>query len=417
MTWVLNLHENVNFHNGNSLNADSVISTFDYYIANNIGTALDTVTSYEATGEYQVTLSLSAPSAELMYYLSVSTISIFDTTAYDEMGLVVEAAYMAGSGPYMITDYAIGDYITFEAVEDYWYPERQAHIETVTCDIISNTSTQASALSSGELDYGDVMIYTTYETLMGNDNLNIIQSEDGCKTIWFNVDNGLCEYLSNDRVREALTMMIDMEQVMLVASGGYGGLNYNALNYGIDYVDGHVYDPEGGLAILEEEGIDPSDITLTAITNAFASDLFVNIQAQLMEYGVTLEFVVQELPAVLTAGLNGEWDLWCEMGGLTALPYYGSAIGSIWSETAGQPVVQDNDIVDTIASLTSDYLNAADLDEGYAILEEAVAILDENYAYIGSYSSARWAVFSDRIQNPVVCANSGSWYIWDSWVE
>lgn len=411
-TWVLNLREDVYFHNGNKLTADSAIGSFAFYEEWDL-VSFDTIDSIEATGEYQLTFQLNSVGPESPDFFALY---VFDYTCYEEYGYTSEAAVGAGSGPYEIVDYALGDTVTLQAVEDFWDSSRQAHIETVTYKIISNTTTAFTALSAGELDYGQITDYSNYEMLVDSAD-HVILTDDGSNSIvWINAD-GLCEYLSNPVVREALCLMIDSEQVMMASSGGYGGNHYNCINTAFTYYEeNRTYDPEAGLALLEAEGIDPSDIVLTALVSANNSSMFGNIQSQLMECGVTMNFTATDMNVVMTAGMAGEWDLWSEGGGLGAIASYSVSLTNLWGADAAQKVVTDPVVSVEVADLIAAGNSSTDLDFFYDCLAEICQILDENYVYLCHCYGVNWSCFSSNVANPVVDKSTNAWIIYESWI-
>lgn len=57
-------------------------------------TLVANMTSYEATGDYEFTIHLAAPNVNFASELSFFQTGIFDTSLYEELGYVVEAANM-----------------------------------------------------------------------------------------------------------------------------------------------------------------------------------------------------------------------------------------------------------------------------------------------------------------------------------
>lgn len=419
LTWVLNLHEDVYFNNGKNLTAQSVLDSFQYHIDINNDVQLSDVSTYEATGEYQVTMILNNPDPEFMTKMAVANFAIFDTTLYKEYGANVDAAYMSGSGPYYISDYGVGDYITFTASPDHWNSERQAHIETIDCKVILDANSQATALASGALDYGAVTDYVLYETLSGYDDLTLISMPEtiAYRPVWLNssTESGYTDMLNNVRVREALCMMVDTEQVALAYGGGYGANGNNAFSSYVDYDHSRVYDPEGGLAILEEEGIDPADIVLTGITSTATSAIFINLQAQLGDCGVTLNFTLQDDPAVISAMRAGEWDLFSNNGGMTSLAF-NAPIANTLGSGANAIYVPDADVRSYVAGYADAAQVATSEEAKMDALAELARVLDEEYLYIASVNACSWYSFSENIINPVIDYNMMGWRPWNSWV-
>lgn len=413
--WVLNLHEDVTFANGNAMTAQTVYDCLEVLCANGQTTIFEPLESYGVTGDYQLTFTYVEPNAEFPYQVAVGHLGIFDPTMVMENGVHVDSMYMAGTGPYYISDYATGDYMTFTANPNYWNADRMAHIETVNCKVILDSNTQITTLASGEMALGSITDYINYETISMNDDLTIIDYYGAGRPMFFNV-SGLCPELSNIRVREALTMMIDIDEVSLATSGGYGGTFSNAFNDGVDYEHTRIYDPEGALAILEEEGVDPADIVLTGIVDAPVSGLYTNLQAQFAECGVTLNFSVQDSPAVMSAGWAGEWDIWSESGGVNRYTYL-SPITMMFGETGMHNMCRDPEIDPILWELIAEAavgLTREDAAEKYV---EIAKVLDESYAYIGNVRVPSWYAYNDTLTNVIIDQNNGGWRTWDAWIS
>lgn len=418
-TWVWEIREGIDFMNGNPLNAESVVGSMSFRLNELGGTVVDNLLDYEATGEYQVTVTLSAPNGDLMNQLCNAHTAIFDHTMYETYGATVEAAYMASSGPYYISDYGIGDYLTLTAVEDHWNEDRQAHIETITVKCITNTSTYMNTMMSGESDFVTITNYEYFEILSTYDHVNIMvnSAPAGYKAYWLNSGStaNSAEYLSNVRVREALCMLIDEDELAYAISGDYAVMGENAISAMIPYEDNRVYDPDAALAILAEEGIDPSDIVLEGLCSATNAVAFTNIQAQWMDYGITMNFVSQDGNVTMTAALEEEWDVWSEAGALSVYAM-GSACNTLFGQNATYSLVLDDDLHAQVADLVDAAFSTVDNDEKLAYLADICQICDENYLYFGPAADTRWYAVSERIANPSLCCLTGTWRAWDSWI-
>lgn len=419
LDWTLTLHDNVTFTNGNPLTAESVKNSLEYIVAVDGNTVLDTVESIEVTGEYEVIFHLYAPNPEFMYGLGIVHTGIFDTTELLVSGESLDNYQGIGSGPYYISDYGIGDFITLTAKEDHWNADRQGHIETFYCKYISDNSAQLIALQSGELDIALISTYDSYETLqITNPDLQVITNYGSTTPYWMNLAGWGGEYLSNVRVREALVKLIDFEQVMIAATNGYGEVVNNAFNSAIEYdhSDLYYYAPEEGLAILEEEGIDPSDIVITPIVQSNAAAPYGNIQSQLLEYGIQFNYSATDMNAVTTAGRNGEWDVWNQSGGINRYAFVAPltmGFGSAGNFNFIQDDVLDPICIDLIEQITV----AADRDTEIDLVNELAQTLAENYTYLGNYRSNNWLIYNDRVKNVGVDQYIVQWRLWDSWVE
>lgn len=410
--WTLNLHEDVFFANGRPLTAEAVYSCFEYLYVVGGNTTLAGY-DFEVTGDYQLTVTMDAPAPEFMVVFASPELGICDCTELWETGDTVESCYMIGSGPYYVSDYGLGDYITFTAVEDHWNADRQAHIETINAKIVTNSTTISTAIQAGETDHAVIYGYSDYEILYDLDGYNLLEVI-GNTTITMINDSGYgCEYLTNSRVREALIMLIDVDEAFLTATYGYGVLQPNAFSTLVDYTQDRTYDPEGALAILEEEGVDPNDIVLTGIASSDA--LFSNLQSQWSEYGITLEFTAMDSAAVRTAGMYGEWDLWTDGGGLSDISF-SSGLKNLFANGGAVQMIHDTDAQAYAEELMFSATSQDTMQDMYSVLADLAAYLDEYNNYIFSSASYSWPVFSDKIQNATFCGVVGHWRAWESWV-
>ncbi len=419
LTLTLTLREDAYFTNGKNVTAEDVEKSMDFHVYERGGVVLNNMAGYAATGEYEFEFYFTAPNVAYMIQLSIPHTSIFDATAYEELGNVTEAAYMAGSGPYYISDYAIGDYIVLTAKEDYWYEERQPHIETITCKVITYASTAHGAFVAGDTDYMMIVGYENMEAVLNVDEAYVVTAAGtpAYTCVWINSSEDALagEYTSNPRVREALCMMIDVETLVLSTSSVYGRVGTNASSAAFEYTDNRTYDPEGALAILAEEGIDPADIQLTALCTSNNSTAFTVIQSMFMDCGVSLNFIEQDGPAVMTAGIAGSWDLWMEGGGMNSYNM-ATSFGVLMGETSVFQVVKDAEYQSVVAGLVETAFGSTSMEERDGYVNEILQILDENYLYLASTGGTSWFGFSDRIANIKYHYASNYWYFWDSWI-
>lgn len=416
LVWVLDFHENVDFANGKHMDAEAIYSSLKYHdeIVNYAG--FSSISDYSVTGEYQITITFSAPDPEFMLTFSDPKSGIFDAEMLWETGDNVDSCYMIGSGPYVITDYAAGDYITFTAVEDHWNSERQAHIETLYGKVITDTTTIATSIQSGEMDHAPVSDAFSYEMLSDLDIDYSFIEQAGNNLICMINDAGYgSEYLANDRVREALIMMIDIEELAYVSYGGYGIQVPNAFSSEVDYTHDRTHDPDTALAILAEEGIDPSAIVMTGLATAVSVDMFSNLQAQWALYGVTLDFTTLDMAAARSAGLAGEWDVWIEGGGLSDI-FYSNGLKNTLLEGGNNQIVSDPDTLALLTELTNEATTQPTVESMLEVMAEMAEILDEHHSYIVTTTAVSWPCYSNDIQNFNFCEVACQWRTWESWL-
>ncbi|NTW40274.1 MAG: ABC transporter substrate-binding protein, partial [Cellulomonadaceae bacterium] len=120
-TWVFTLREGATFQDGTPVTSADVVFTYQTAMTDpesRLGGYLSSVTSVEATGDLEVTFTLSAPYAP--FDRQTTLVPIVPEAAYTSMGAEAFGRAPVGSGPYAVTDWAAGDSITLERYDDYW---------------------------------------------------------------------------------------------------------------------------------------------------------------------------------------------------------------------------------------------------------------------------------------------------------
>ena len=131
---------------------------------------------------------------------------------------------MDGTGPYKLTDYVADDHLTFDVRKDYkWGPDGAATSapgtpQRVVFRIVQNLTTQANLLLSGELSSA---------TITGPDAARLkaqqfseVKTVSGPTDLFYNQRPG--HPGSDQKVREALTKALDLEQIRKVVTEGSG---------------------------------------------------------------------------------------------------------------------------------------------------------------------------------------------------
>ncbi|WP_436936159.1 ABC transporter substrate-binding protein [Halovenus marina] len=164
------LHEGVEFHNGEELTAQHVVDSYERHENTSFGTQVfDDVLYSVADGDYSLRIYGQVPDVEASRRLPVPY--IFSNEQMDlEPGAMDPRSEAApiGTGPYQFSEMEGGQYWILERHDNYWMqnvgvdnkgwsdgagdvPDRPP-IQTLDLSIITETSTRAGALESGEID-------------------------------------------------------------------------------------------------------------------------------------------------------------------------------------------------------------------------------------------------------------------------
>lgn len=307
LTWVFQIRDDVSFTNGNKLTAQSMVDCWEYTIQYQ-PSYFTNIESIEATGEYELTFTLSSPNPNLLKSFASSFTGICDPAAIEEFGIDNYAAAI-GSGAYYIDDYTLGTSYTLKANPNYWNKEEAPKVETVNYNLIADMTTILAAMAAGDINVMDTTSATTFLNAETYDNLVSDGHSTSTNSVWMNPASDL---LSNELVREAIICFIDQEELAAAATNGTGYVNNclwrdNAPCY-VNY-SGYSFDVEKGLGLLEEAGVDPESIVLELIDRADTTPMSTNIQAQLKEVGITVNITTYDTATQESLVAAGEYDL------------------------------------------------------------------------------------------------------------
>lgn len=252
LTWKITLQDNVKFSSGRDMDAEAVKQCLEHLLEVHDRAPGDLmIDSMEADGQV-LTIKTTEPRPALLNYLGDPYACIIDIDAGFDNGIV------AGTGPYIAVDCQSGDHLTLVKNENYW--NGTPHIDELTIRTISDGSTLANALQTGEIDAAYGMAYESYP-LFENDNFQISQiATSRAFFAWMNYESPIT---SDPAVRKAIAMGIDKQGFVdtLLDGNGYAanGVFPDGYTFGGDKVTTESYDPEGAKAVLEEAGWVDSD--------------------------------------------------------------------------------------------------------------------------------------------------------------
>ena len=221
-----------------------------------------------------------------------------------------------GTGPYMLTDYVIGNSLSFDRNPDYWefdpfYPEnRLPYSDYFKILIIPDMSTQLASLRTGKIDMLWPVNWEQRESL-SSDNPELEQrSVNGAGSMWYLPCN-VAPY-DDINVRYALSMAIDRD--MLINDFYHGEAlklawvvlpenpeftPYNDLPQNIQ--DILEYNPDEAKRLLAEAGY-PNGFKMKLTIYPADSDLASLCEAMWEQIGLDVELNVVE-PAVFSSTL------------------------------------------------------------------------------------------------------------------
>jgi len=231
LTYVFTLTQGILFTTGKELNAEDAAYCLTRVkgVKGNPSFLLDTVDTIEATGDYELTLTLNTPNPSLLSILTRATFGIYDSDVAkanggtcdenDTFSAYVDANPSIGSGPYQITAYNSGSEVILEKYADSVL--RTGKVDKYVIVNMADVSAQQMAIEAGDIDFALDLTADQTSLLTDNEDIQLISSKTD--DIFFLMLNDNAEYgkeLADEKVREAITYAIDYTGLCQLAGNG-----------------------------------------------------------------------------------------------------------------------------------------------------------------------------------------------------
>lgn len=399
LTYVIPLREGVTFSDGSSMDAGDVVASLNRWlaIASRGKTVADKVSSVEATGENEVTITLSAPYSPLLSLLafSNSAAAVYPEEIVPEGDAPI--ADVVGTGPYIYGEHVPDQYLQLLRFDGYVprddAPNGAAGARGQVPDEIRfvpvpDPNTRVEGLLSGQFDYADSLPAESYDRIAGSDVAEPVLLEPFGWPVWaINHKAGL---LTDKVVRQALQAALPYDDMLFAAFGDDKFFEVDGAMYpaswswhsdaGLELYDQN--DPTKARALLEEAGYDGAPLRiLTSRQYEFHYKMAEVARAALEAAGFTVQMDVVDW-ATLGERRNDPalWDVYITHSpflpepALTDMWFPTSRIG--WSEPAKD-------------ALANDFVTETDTEKRQAIFAElqAANLEDVGFIKIGDFNA------------------------------
>ncbi|WP_408955858.1 ABC transporter substrate-binding protein [Natroniella sp. ANB-PHB2] len=320
LTWKIELHEGIKFHNGELVDAMAVKNSLERTLeVNNRAEGLLRIDSIEVKSDSQLLISTTEPNPALANYLADPMTVVVNAAEAERVGEDF-AQRPVLTGPYQLRDYKKDVQIVVERNNDYWGPTAQ--LEGITFKFISDEMGRVMAFQAGEIDIAQNVPTSSIANLEQQDGLNVL-SDSSLRThlLYLNLKRAP---FSDLNVRRAINKVVDREALAesVMEGGAIAGVGPFplVLPFGGEELEGYDYDLEEASRLLEEAGWelnsdgirekDGQELELELYTYDARPELPIIaevVQAQLKEVGVDVAIrVVENITNVLQ---DGSYDL------------------------------------------------------------------------------------------------------------
>lgn len=301
LVYTFELVDGATFHNGVAFDAQTAKFALDRARAegstNPQRAFFSTIASVEAADAQTLVVTLAQPTGNLLYWLGWPAAVMVEPSSAE-----TNRANPVGTGPFRFESWQQGSSVALVRADAYWDAANAPELARATFRFINDAQAQVAALQAGQVDaFPNLGAPELFATLEGDDTFRTEVGNTELKVVAGM--NARREPFNDPRVRRALMMAVDREQLVAGAWSGYGtpiGSHYTPNDPGFVDLTGEVsYDPEGAKALLAEAGYpDGFTATIRSPQMPYAVRSSEILQAFLAEIGVTLEIVPTEFPAV-----------------------------------------------------------------------------------------------------------------------
>lgn len=293
LTWTFSLQENVKFHNGRMLTADDVVYSFHRLKEKGSPRAKDyaNIIEVKADGENKVIFSLGQADATFLSSLAMPWTAIVAKEADADM-----KNQPIGTGPYKLVEWVPQQSITLQKNENY-FVKGKPYLDEVTFQIIPEATTLLANLQSGTIDIAGIS-GEQVDQIKNDPTLKVIESP--MNNVQVLALNNKRKPLDDVRVRQAISMAINKQQVIDGANWGYGqaiGSHMAPTSpYYVDTTQILPYDLDKAKSLLKEAGYEKGFSMKLSLPEPYKIhvDSGQIIADQLKKIGINLEIEMVE---------------------------------------------------------------------------------------------------------------------------
>jgi peptide/nickel transport system substrate-binding protein len=423
-TLIVNLKQNIVWHDGDKFDSDDVIFTYNTILSPNIYTPITSdfkrISKVERLSDYSIKIVYKQP------YFKALNIWMSGILPYhilkDEQDLMKSSFNKnpIGTGSYKLKDIKFSSHITLEAFDRYF--EGKPKIEYINYKFISDTNTNFYTLKQKKLDIGGLTPIQIDRQISDSfyNNFKIIEKPSFSYTyMGFNLKSDI---FKNPKIREAINLAIDKKELVDILFFGHGEVCNGPFlpgTFAFNKDIKHSHNPQKAKQILKELGYSQNNkLSFTVITNA-NNDTRVNaaqiIQHQLKKIDIDMKIKILEWQAFLnTVVLPKKFDVVILGWGLSLMPDAYSIWHSNSSKKGGFNFINySNKEVDKLIDIGAKTINRDKLGEIY---KKIFKLISQDNPYIFLYIPNSITAVNKKIKN-IKPATVGIMYNQKDWIK
>lgn len=381
VTYIFHLRDDVTFHNGRQMTAEDVkysferILTPDAGMLGNSSSYIGDIDTIEVVDDYTVQITLKAINAPFLSNLSSNYCAIVCQEVVEESGDLLRAD--GGTGPYTLGEWIPDNMVSVNRFDAYFI-EGEPKLDAIEFYVMTDSSARLAALRTGNVDVINA------DTAM----LGLVANDDAIKTLAYQSRNyvTLClntnnEYFSDVRVRQAVSLAINREEIIDMAFNGEaeisGFVPASMGHWAVDVTEHPMYQQniEKAKELMAEAGYaDGFEVTLIVGLLDTLRDTGAVVQQQLADIGITVNVENKENAEYVALWSAHDFEMMACQNGAGSDPSRGVAF-FFKTGTSANIAEYSNARVDELCELGA---ATTDVDTRRAYYQEAIEIiLDE----------------------------------------
>ncbi len=407
--WEIKLRENVKFHDGNSLDAETVKWSISRALENNPSIqTLAKISNIKVVDPLTLQIETSEPNGDMAEILHYSNLSIIAKSSLDEKG---NFKAPIGTGPFKYKNFDKSSGVLTMVRNDDYYGEK-AKIEKLTIRPLPDPNTRALSIENGEIDF-------TCDPPLND--LKRLSEIKGLKLKTFttprvyimklNMSKGP---LSDINVRKALSYGIDRKTIVEHALHNVGKAAKGPFSDDMAWVNkdlkGYPYDVEKAKKLLADSGYKDTDgdgildkngklLELTFLTYPERPGLPVIAQAlqgQYAEIGVKLNIEIMNNSAIKQRMDEGTWDISMSANATAMIPTPSYYLNNLYHSSNCTATGYSNPQMDKLLEACKATDNT---EEKYEIAKQIQQLAEDELPIINIAQYGVGIVMKDGIQN------------------
>jgi len=264
--WIFKIRENVKFHDGTDLNAESVKKSIERTIDMQMGAAYiwSSVESIEVISDYEVKFVLSYPAPIDLISSAGYAAFIMSPKAVEKESSWFNEGNAAGTGPYRLSKITKGEEVIMQQFENYWQGWQENQYTDVIIKKTAESTSRRQLIQKGEASITSDLSVTDVKALSEDENVEVIIAPSWKNVIgFFNTEK---PPLDNTNFRKALNYAFPYDEVISnvkedLATPSYGLIPEGLWGHNEDLPQ-YEFNLEKAQEYIDKSGVDPSEVEL-----------------------------------------------------------------------------------------------------------------------------------------------------------